>query len=193
MTRRTDVWSSVPSVSGRRSRAQSSIRAFARSSASPATGSRSGKPRRRRKERKGLHRDRLPDHVARCRGGVAGRAVATQSRTLDRGKPESPTKELRLRRARPPDPHQPRSREPGQHQQHRARGDLRQPPRSGEPRRKPPDIENESPGAGKRCRRRRVDEPGAAAWESPGLGPGRQPWFSVLSSHGAQRRKPPPG
>ena len=103
----------------------------------PLPGAAEQKPRRHREGRERLHRDRLPHHLPRCRGRVGARAAAAQSRPLGGGKPEPSTERLRLRRGRLPDPHGPRPGEPGQPQQHRARGDLRQPPRGGEPRRNP--------------------------------------------------------
>ncbi|MDE0522543.1 MAG: hypothetical protein OXH79_11360, partial [Boseongicola sp.] len=67
----------------------------------------------------------------------AGAASPEELRRLNRGhwavENLNHRQRLRLRRGRLPDPHGQRPGEPGHARQHRARGDLRQPPRSGEP------------------------------------------------------------
>ena len=68
---------------------------------------------------------------------VAGGTAPPEPRPLGGGKLEPSPERLRLRRGRLHGPQGQRSSEPGQPQQHRARGDLRQPPRGGEPRRDP--------------------------------------------------------
>ncbi len=104
----------------------------------PLSGAVEERPRRcREARREGLHGNRLHHHLSRYGGHIAGRVAATEPPPLGRGKSEPSTKGLRLRRRRLPDPHRQRPGEPGQPQQHRARGDLRQPPRGRKPRRNP--------------------------------------------------------
>ena len=63
------------------------------------------------------------------RGRVAGRTAAAEPRPLGSGKSESTAKGLRLLRGGLPDLYGQRPGQPGQPQQHRVLGDLRQPPR----------------------------------------------------------------